>query len=131
KSATDNNIENLKEEKIRRVIIQTISFFSGTLTAIILSTNWFTDSTDIWNYYYEEGKPMNVFVLGVLSSAGSVFWTQILGYSKAIKDVKKQEAQIERAAASRSEELAVRRATIKSKYNQFQNESQPDIDSIA
>lgn len=113
KSKTDENTEELISEKFRRIIIQLISLFCGFITAYFLAQNDNQSEYD-FTYIYGTGEDdkINIIVLGILSSAGSVFWTQILGYTKALKDVKKQEAQIDRIDAEQIKRETVLSANL-------------------
>ena len=102
-SLSDENTENLTSEKSRRIVIQLISVACGYVSAAILGDTW------TGNYTFDNGTEINVFVLGVLSSGGSVFWTQILGYSKALKDLKKLEARSQGSLDARVENINLAR----------------------
>ncbi len=91
-SSTDSNAEDRGAEKFRRIIIQLLSLSVGWLSAAIMVA----DPGELFDFFGSRkfgNFEIPAFLIGVLSSAGSVFWTQILGYSKALKDSKKVEVQ--------------------------------------
>ncbi len=119
-SLTDENTENIFSEKSRRIAIQLVSVLCGYVTAAILADTW------TGNYTFDNGTKINVFVLGVLASGGSVFWTQILGYSKALKDLKKLEARSEGGQEVRASNIRLARTgKYQSRLKELQLETPP------
>jgi hypothetical protein len=95
------------KEIIRKVIVMVIAFLSCWLTAYLANTDSII-------------KP---WLLGLLASGGSAFWTNILTYLKGVSDVKKQAGLQEKIntvnaladsqgnKAARQEDLALQRLT--------------------
>ncbi len=102
-SLTDENSENLTSEKSRRIVIQLISVLCGYLSVGLIYGEW------SGSHQFPGGQNINVFLLAILSSGGSVFWTQILGYSKALKDLKKLEARSQGSLDARADNLRLAR----------------------
>lgn len=80
-------------DRWRRFVVQLISFLAAWLTASFLrevdSGRWPFGGIKII-----EGQPlMPVIVVALLSMGGSAFWNNILGYSKAVKDIRVQEKE--------------------------------------
>jgi hypothetical protein len=61
----------------RRVTVMIIAFAAATLTSWLLG---------------QDKLPYNFWIMGLLASGGSAFWTNILAYLSAIKDISNQKA---------------------------------------
>lgn len=75
-------------QRWRPLIIQGFTFVFCCATAAMVQgpgTNWFTGSVTLVG---DRGVP--VLVVGLLASGGSAFWNNVLGYTKAVKDLKKE-----------------------------------------
>lgn len=124
KSVTDDNRERSGNEILRRVLIQVISFLSGWMTAGLVAANaneWICLSGRIGD------SKIPAVVIGLLSSAGSVFWTQIVAYSKALKDIKKLQAQDERAVTEKKSDARIRVNKFQARMASIAAEPQPEF----
>jgi hypothetical protein len=65
-----------KKEAIRKTILMIITFLCCLLTAYLIPGN--------------SGK-INIALLALLASGGSTFWTSLLGYTKAVSDIKSEQ----------------------------------------
>ncbi len=77
---------NTNKEISRKTIVMAIAFLSCWLTAYLVKEN--TDGTS-------DALKMPAIFLGLLASGGSAFWTTLLGYTKAVRDIKVQQTQQE------------------------------------
>jgi len=91
---TDAQEVDLSADKWRRIIVQLIAFLCAWITSSFLAEGGF-NLFGIVPFGTAEGEFL-VIILGLLASGGSAFWTNILGYTKAVKDIRIQE----RATAS-------------------------------
>ena len=124
KSVTDDNRERSGEEVLRRAIIQVISFLSGWMTAGLVAASgseWICLSGRIGD------SRIPAVVIGLLSSAGSVFWTQIVAYSKAVKDIKKLRAQDERAVTEKKNIARIRINKFQTRIASITAEPHPEF----
>ncbi|HEY0022363.1 MAG TPA: hypothetical protein VGB24_05615 [Longimicrobium sp.] len=75
-------------QRVRPLIIQAFTFAFCCATAAMVegpATNWFTGSVTL-----TDDVKLPVLVVGLLASGGSAFWNNFLGYTKAVKDLKKE-----------------------------------------
>lgn len=72
--------DNLKEEGIRRSLLQILAVFSGVITAFLSKDALPLDISSL-----------SFIVLGLLASGGSGFWNAILTYLLEVKNLKKAE----------------------------------------
>lgn len=79
---------DLEKDRPRRLLVQVISFLSGWVTASLLTpdSNLFTGHIKI-----NDEISFHVAIVGFLSMGGSAFWGSLLGYAKAVKDIRTQE----------------------------------------
>ena len=82
-----NDEEQEGEYKVgsRRLVIQLLSFFCALATVgwLVGDGNWTaTDSIIIGGQAYPP------WLLAILASGGSSFWKNILGYTKAVRDIR-------------------------------------------
>jgi len=75
-------------QKTRKIVLMVLSFICCTVTAYFVG---------LINYIPDPKVPatafkLNFWLLGLLATGGSAFWTNLLGYISAIKDVHKQAA---------------------------------------
>jgi hypothetical protein len=127
KSSTEDNGEVSLEEMLRRLLIQIISFASGWVSAGIVAAkdNAFMDlGGDI---PIGDKMQVPVVIVGILSSAGSTFWTQIVSYSKALKDEKKSEAADERIEMTKKVLEVSRTNKYQVKMQQINQEQAPNF----
>ncbi|WP_259067796.1 hypothetical protein HDF24_18945 [Mucilaginibacter sp. X4EP1] len=75
----------LSSETTRRVIVLLLAILCSWFTSAIINGwhPWFVTITGVV-------KSASTILLGFLASAGSSFWSSILGYTKAVKDIKTQ-----------------------------------------
>ncbi len=80
--------DNSKIQKFRKISLMVLSYACCTLTAWLVGKlnpdNTPTNPDASWT--------LNFWFLGLLATGGSAFWTNLLGYVSAIKDVQKQAA---------------------------------------
>ncbi|MCD8739835.1 hypothetical protein LT679_04410 [Mucilaginibacter roseus] len=79
---------NSKEEAVRKVTVMVIAFGCCWLTAYLVKQN--AENDELTN--------MPDVFLGLLASGGSAFWTTMLGYTKAVRDIRIQQKQQEQVA---------------------------------
>jgi hypothetical protein len=87
---------DLKQDRWRHFTLQVIMFLSAWTTSGFLSDGGF-NLLGFFKFASISGAPsIPIFVLGVLSSGGSAFWSSILGYTKAVKDIRTAQNERER-----------------------------------
>jgi hypothetical protein len=75
-----------KKERIRTIFLQLIAFGCAYVTVYL----WTGDAQQI--PMLGEGEPQwPTWLVAALSCGGSTFWSNILGYANAVKDIKKQQ----------------------------------------
>lgn len=75
-------------QRWRPLIIQAVTFvFCCAIAAMVEAptNDWFTGSVTL-----APDVEVPVLVVGLLASGGSAFWNNVLGYTKAVKDLKKE-----------------------------------------
>ena len=80
---------NPKNENIRQLVVMLISFSAAWVTSAFLGGTQFDLLKTV-----PIGDPavhIPAVILGVLASGGSAFWTSLLGYTKAVKDIKTEQ----------------------------------------
>ncbi|MES2651068.1 MAG: hypothetical protein V4663_04975 [Bacteroidota bacterium] len=82
-----------KAEIVRKSIVMLLAFLCCWLTAFMVKDNMEVSTTS------EFAKFPSVF-LGLLASGGSAFWTSLLGYTKAARDIKVQQNQQEQISTN-------------------------------
>jgi hypothetical protein len=80
--------DNSKAQKTRKIILMILAFACCTFTA------WLIGEVNPTPVPKDPGTSfkLNFWLLGLLATGGSAFWTNLLGYVSAIKDVNKQHA---------------------------------------
>ena len=83
KTKDPENSSNSLCEKTRRLSIQGLALLAGWLTASFMTKDGFDPfgNVELFN--------IPAFIVGLLASGGSAFWNQLLGYTKAVRDIKK------------------------------------------
>lgn len=108
--------EDSRRDKWRRLAVQALALIAAWITSALLGS---ADNQTLGQFFfsnkipYADGKSLPVWLVAFLGSGGSAFWTQILGYTKAVREVKQQnaaEATATRTLAS-AQGVAVSRAT--------------------
>jgi hypothetical protein len=79
-------------DKWRRFVVQLIAFVASWVTSAFLADGGFSPLGVL-----KFGSGVNiisvpVIVVGLLASGGSAFWNGLLGYTKAVKDVRTNQA---------------------------------------
>jgi hypothetical protein len=83
---------NNRAEKIRRSVLMVISFLIAWVTATYSNGNH--DFFDTFKIGHDD-TGIYVVIVGLMASGGSAFWTNLLGYVSAVKDVNTQKSQRE------------------------------------
>jgi len=81
-------------EKVRQIMVMIIAFLSAWLTASFLIDGKFKPFAS-----YDIGPPQTlipVWIIGLLASGGSAFWTNLLGYVQSVKNLNTQKFQNEK-----------------------------------
>ena len=105
-------------ERVRKVVVMLISFFIGWLMSSYSDGEFkIFDSLDIGINNFK----IPYFIIGLMASGGSAFWTSILSYVKAVRDVSTQQnvqetlktgAQLSALASGRKDFLAAGFASL-------------------
>jgi hypothetical protein len=77
---------DLVADRWRRFVVIIMAFLAAWLTATFLTKGY----APLGEVVIEGQGHINTLLLGLLASGGSAFWSSILGYSKAVKDIKVQ-----------------------------------------
>jgi hypothetical protein len=75
-------------EKWRQVIVMLIALVACWVSATLLNSGFHP----FGDYKVTPDIGIPVWIIGVLASAGSAFWTSILGYTRAVKDISTQQS---------------------------------------
>jgi hypothetical protein len=75
--------ENLEGDRARRLIVQAIAIGTSWLTVGLSFSHW-----KPWDTVSVGGSSYAVIALALLGSGGSALWNNLLGYTKAVKDVR-------------------------------------------
>ncbi len=78
------------KERRRQIIVMAIAFLAAWLTASFLNKGTFDP---IGPYALSGDFKIPIWVIGILASGGSAFWTSLLGYTRAVKDLSNQKVQ--------------------------------------
>lgn len=91
-----------QSDYIRQVIVMLLAFLSCWLTSSFLITDCksflcLKDPIDL------KGSSLDipVYLMALLASGGSAFWASLLGYTKAVKDIKKEQITQEKMASEK------------------------------
>jgi hypothetical protein len=91
KERTDQEgLINLADEKWRNFSVQVLSFLAAWVTTSLLN-NSLTDPLADVCLSQESKLCWPTVVIALLSTGGSAFWSNVLGYANAVKDIKKQQ----------------------------------------
>lgn len=94
---TDAQEVDVVADKRRRLLVLAIAFVSAWFTAAMLTNN-----NNFWQSLFDslvigpdtkdptKGLHLNVLVVGLLCSGGSALWGNLLGYTKAVKEIQTQ-----------------------------------------
>ncbi len=83
----NENKDKPEEDGPRRLVVQLISFLCALFTV-----GWF--GTEGWNPMLSikiASQTVPLWLLAILATGGSSFWKNILGYTKAVRDIRKEE----------------------------------------
>ncbi len=73
-------------DRMRRLSVLGVAYVCALATAWLIA--------DGWTIEYGAGKrAISIFGVALLASGGSAFWTQVVGFASAAKDVRKMERQ--------------------------------------
>lgn len=79
-------------DRPRAVAVMAIAFLAAWLTSGFLAKSDFM----LGKIEIVPGFDLPCYFMGILASGGSAFWTNVLGYFKAIKDISTQKSEQER-----------------------------------
>lgn len=86
----------IKDDQWRRLRVQAVAFIACWVASGTLATGGFSLMGDI----PVGGLELHVLIAGLLTMGGSAFWTQVLGISSALKDLKTVQANQARATSA-------------------------------
>jgi hypothetical protein len=84
----DNGMVDPERDKRRKLLVQSISFLAGWLTASLLAPKF---NPLFGHIKLNDDLNLHVIIIGFLSMGGSAFWSNVLGYMKAVKDIHQQQ----------------------------------------
>ena len=91
----DGKSEDPVKDRPRRLVVQLIAFAGAWLTAALLAAS--TDAARTFDFVGEiqfaDNQGLPVLLVALLASGGSAFWNNILGYTKAVKDIRLKESK--------------------------------------
>jgi|GEM_PF-2603161 len=94
---TDAQETDLVADRSRRLFVLAIAFVSAWLTASLLVDESWSLGSLVGNIIIggdtsntDKGLHLNVLIVGLLASGGSSLWSNVLGYTKAVKEVQTQ-----------------------------------------
>lgn len=85
--------KDAEKDRGRILLVQLVSFFGAWITTSFLSEGGFNP---FGNIVILEGHSWPVYFVAFLSTGGSAFWSSVLGYAKATKDIRQQERAMNR-----------------------------------
>lgn len=91
---SENEVADPQKDRGRRIWVIVIAFISAWLTTSFLASGGF-DPLGVVVFGAENSTSLPVILIAFLSMGGSAFWSNIIGYTSAIKDVKKQQKEIQ------------------------------------
>ncbi|HTF17806.1 MAG TPA: hypothetical protein VK658_07025 [Chryseolinea sp.] len=100
---------NEEKERYRTLALQVIALACAFITSYLVIEAQPASSIGI-----KSDPPWPVWTIAVLSTAGSAFWSSVLGYANAVKDIKKQERAQQRirlAISSQSQNIPIDKIT--------------------
>ncbi len=75
------------KERRRQFVVMLIAFLAAWLTAGFLYKDGYNPFK---SYALSNDVNLPIWVIGLLASGGSAFWTSLLGYARAAKDISNQ-----------------------------------------
>ncbi len=91
----DKSSEDPTKDRPRRIVVQLLAFAGAWLTAALLAAS--TDAARTFDFVGEiqfaDNQGLPVLLVALLASGGSAFWNNILGYTKAVKDIRLKESK--------------------------------------
>lgn len=81
-----------KADRPRRLTVHVIAFLSGWVTAGFMVGENFNAFGSILFEFGKSNVGLPVWIVGILAGSGSAFWNNVLGYTKAVKDVRARDA---------------------------------------
>ncbi len=83
----NENEDKPEEDGLRRLVVQLISFLCALFTVGWLATKakWAP-----WEDIKIASQTVPLWLLAILATGGSSFWKNILGYTKAVRDIRKE-----------------------------------------
>jgi len=85
----------VQESTTKKIVLMLLSFLACWITACFLHGKFLVDPIDIGGSI---GK-VSVYLLGLMAMGGSAFWRGILGYTKAVQQIKVQQFRHEKVKA--------------------------------
>lgn len=73
-------------DRARRLTVLGVAYLCALITAWLIADGWTIE-------YGASRREISIFGVALLASGGSAFWTQIVGFASAAKDVRKLERQ--------------------------------------
>lgn len=131
-----NGLVNKERDRWRKLMVQVISFGVSWITASFLTDKNTFDFFGHIDVGIGEGKlQVSVVVVALLSMGGSAFWNNLLGYTKAIKEIKVQQKEIGELSNPQNESDRISSRTTNDKLisialTKLQTKGQPTLDSI-
>jgi hypothetical protein len=100
---------DLQADKRRRLAVQAVAYTAAwTTTAFLASGDQFAPFGSIAIGRAADAPTLPVWLVGLLASGGSALWSSLLGYSSAVRDVRKQQVAREGLEyKKRAEDLGV------------------------
>jgi hypothetical protein len=96
------------KDGVRRFAVQILAFVASWVTAAFLADGGYSLTGFLKIGSGTSSTSISVIVVGLLSSGGSAFWSSVLGYTKAVKDVRTNQAARERLEyKNRAKELGI------------------------
>lgn len=92
--------EDPRKDKVRRLIVQALAFAGAGITGTLLAAG---DQPLSWSLVfsgtitYADHQSLPVLLVAFLGSGGSALWSQLLGYTRAVRELRQQDV---RAGAS-------------------------------
>jgi hypothetical protein len=86
-----------RADRWRQLRVQVLAVLAAWLTASLLADG---GGFRPFGVIAIADHPMKVWVVGLLASGGSAFWSSVLGYAKALKDTRQQQRAANAADAA-------------------------------
>lgn len=81
---------DLPSDRWRRITVQLIGFAAAWTCAAFLTTDAQWDPFGSMSFGIDETKNLPVWIIGALASSGSALWSNVLAFTSATKDLRKQ-----------------------------------------